>query len=125
FFPNGDTQGRHFRSYTTRNGLSYQEITALNEDLGGNLWVGTNSAGAMKLARNGFVTYGEQDALWDVAALFEDRTGSVCFKGAVLGNERTSVFEGAKLDLLNPNPPNLYVRFGCFDGQRFNWFKPN
>ncbi len=124
FFPNGDTQGRRFRSYTTRNGLSYHLITALNEDLGGNLWLGTSTQGAMKLARNGFVTYDEQDALYDVNAIFADRAGSVCFKGNVLGNERTSVFEGAKLDLLDPNPPNFHQRFGCFDGQRFNWFKP-
>src|SRR6266851_4712217 len=124
FFPNGDEHGRRFRSYTTRNGLSYHDITALNEDLGGNLWLGTNTAGAMKLARNGFVTYDEQDALFQVSAIFEDRTGSVCFKGNVLGDERTSVFEGAKLDPLNPNPPNFHQRFGCFDGQRFNWFKP-
>jgi ligand-binding sensor domain-containing protein/two-component sensor histidine kinase len=124
FFPNGDEQGRRFHSYTTRNGLSYHDITALNEDLGGSLWLGTNTAGAMKLARNGFVTYDEQDALYDVGAIFADRTGSVCFKGNVLGNELTSVFEGAKLDLLNPNPPNFHQRFGCFDGQRFDWFKP-
>jgi signal transduction histidine kinase/ligand-binding sensor domain-containing protein len=124
FFPNGDEQGRRFRSYTTRNGLSYHDITALNEDLGGNLWLGTNTAGAMKLARNGFVTYDEQDALFDVTAIFDDRTGRVCFKGNVLGNERTSVFEGAKLDLLDPAPPNIHQRFGCFDGQSFDWFKP-
>src|SRR5712692_9967774 len=56
FFPDRDEHGQHFRSYTERNGLTYNDITALNEDLGGNLWVGTNSTGAMKLARNGFVT---------------------------------------------------------------------
>jgi ligand-binding sensor domain-containing protein/two-component sensor histidine kinase len=124
FFPNGDEQGRHFRSYTERNGLSYHGIIALNEDLGGNLWLGTSTEGAMKLARNGFVTYNEQDGLFDVNAVFEERTGSVCFKGNVLGNERTSVFEGAKLGLLDPNPPTFHQRFGCFDGQRFNWFQP-
>lgn len=124
FFPNGDEQGRRFRSYTERNGLSYHGITALNEDLGGNLWLGTSTQGAMKLARNGFVTYDEQDALFDVNAIFADRAGSVCFKGNVLGNERTSVFEGAKLDLLDPNPAIFHQRFGCFDGRRFNWFKP-
>jgi signal transduction histidine kinase/ligand-binding sensor domain-containing protein len=124
FFLNGDEQGRRFRSYTTRNGLTYHDITTLNEDLGGNLWLGTNTAGAMKLARNGFVTYDERDALFDVNAIFEDRTGRVCFKGNVLGNDRTSVFEGAKLDLLNPAPPNIHQRFGCFDGQSFDWFKP-
>ncbi|MFN2576345.1 MAG: two-component regulator propeller domain-containing protein [Pyrinomonadaceae bacterium] len=123
FFP-GSEQGPHFRSYTTRNGLSYQEITALNEDSGGNLWLGTNTAGAMKLSRNGFVTYDEQDGLFQVNAIFEDRTGDICFKGNVLGDEHTSVFEGAKLDLLDPNPPTFHQRFGCFDGQRFTWFQP-
>ena len=125
FFPNGNEQGQRFSFYTARNGLSYQEITALSEDLGGNLWLGTNTAGAMKLARNGFVTYDDQDGLDYVSAIFADRSGNVCFKGNVLGNKRTSVFEGAKLDLLDPNPPNFHQRFGCFDGQRFNWFKPN
>src|ERR1700730_2676804 len=124
FFPNGDNQGRRFRSYTERNGLSYPEITALTEDLGGNLWLGTGAAGGMKLTRDGFVTYDDRDGLWDVGAIFEDRTGNICFVGNVLGNEVTSVFEGAKLDLLDPNSANSHRRFGCFDGQRFNWFKP-
>ena len=124
FFPNGENQGRRFRSYTERNGLSYPEITALTEDLGGNLWLGTGAAGGMKLTRDGFVTYDDRDGLWDVGAIFEDRTGNICFVGNVLGNEVTSVFEGAKLDLLDPNSANSHRRFGCFDGQRFNWFKP-
>ena len=34
FFPAGDEQGRRFHLYTARNGLSYHDITALNEDLG-------------------------------------------------------------------------------------------
>jgi ligand-binding sensor domain-containing protein len=124
FFPNGDNQGRHFRSYTERNGLSYPGIISLNEDVGSNLWLGTSTAGAMKLARNGFVTYNELDGLFDVNAVFDERTGSVCFKGNVLGNERASVFEGARLDLLDPNAPTIMQRFGSFDGQKFNWFKP-
>ena len=49
FLPDWDEQGRRFRSYTERNGLSYFDITALNEDSAGNLWLGTNTSGAMKL----------------------------------------------------------------------------
>lgn len=124
FFTTGDERGRSFNSYTTRNGLSFQEISALSEDVGGNLWLGTNVAGAMKLSRSGFVTYNERDALVSVAAIFADRRGQVCFKGNVLGDDRFSVFEGAKLDLLRPDPPSYYQRFGCFDGERFTWFKP-
>ena len=59
-----------------------------------------------------------------VNAIFEDRAGDVCFRGAVLGDARTSVFEGATLDLLRADQGSYYSRLGCFDGQRFHWFKP-
>ncbi|MCM3870497.1 MAG: hypothetical protein ND895_07390 [Pyrinomonadaceae bacterium] len=124
FFPNGDGQGRRFHTYTRRNGLSFQEITALNEDTGGNLWLGTIAAGAMKLARNGFVTYGEQDGLVSVNSIFEDAGGGVCFRGSVLGDQRDGAFDGQSLNLLHPSPDAFFTRFGRFDGQRFEWFKP-
>jgi ligand-binding sensor domain-containing protein len=72
FLPDGDAQGHSFRSYTTANGLSYFDVTTLNEDLDGNLWLGTNAAGAMKLARAGLRTYGERDGIQAVSAIFED-----------------------------------------------------
>src|SRR5262249_43727749 len=40
FFPESKGQSTRFRSYTTRNGLTYYEITALSEDPAGNLWLG-------------------------------------------------------------------------------------
>ncbi|MGH9767240.1 MAG: ligand-binding sensor domain-containing protein, partial [Blastocatellia bacterium] len=80
FFPNGDGQGHRFRTWTRRNGLSYQEIDALGEDTGGNLWLGTGSVGAMKLARNGFVTYGREEGIITVHAVFEDPAGGICFR---------------------------------------------
>jgi ligand-binding sensor domain-containing protein len=70
FFPEGDAQGRRFRIYTQRNGLSFREITALAEDAGSNLWLGTNSAGAMRLARNGFVSFGAREGLLSANAIF-------------------------------------------------------
>ena len=78
----------------------------------------------MKLALDGFSTFGEQDGVVSVNAIFEDRAGNVCFRGAVLGDARTSVFEGATLDLLRADPGRYYSRLGCFDGQRFHWFTP-
>jgi ligand-binding sensor domain-containing protein/signal transduction histidine kinase len=124
FFPAGDGQGHRFRSYARRNGLSYFDVTALTEDLSGNLWLGTKAVGAMKLARDGFRTFGAQDGIELISAVYEDSAGDVCFRGSVLGDARTSAFEGAKLELLDPNEPVLHVRLGCFDGQRFDWFKP-
>ncbi len=118
---------RRFRHYTERNGLSFYDITALNEDLGGNLWLGTNSAGAMKLTRDGFNTYGEADAIRTVNAIFEDRAGRVCFKGSVLGDARTTGETARTTDLgsgASPQQPVYLSRLGCFDGRRFDWFKP-
>jgi signal transduction histidine kinase/ligand-binding sensor domain-containing protein len=125
FFPDGDGQDRRFRTYTHRNGLSFREITALNEDAGGNLWLGTISAGAMKLARNGFVTYGVPEGLLTVKAIFEDAAGGICFRAVVLDDQRPYAFDGAQSDLLHAEAENSAQRFGRFDGQRFEWFKPS
>ena len=123
YFSLADERGR-FRSYGARNGLTDFDITALNEDRGGNLWMGTNNAGAMKLTRGGFSSYGQPDGIETVLAVFEDRAGDVCFRGSVLGDAWTSVFEGAKLDLLGGDQAANHGRLGCFDGRRFDWFRP-
>jgi len=123
FFPDGDGNGHHFHSWNERNGLSYHDITALNQDIGGNLWLGSY-AGAMKLARNGFTTYDQEDGLDQVFSIFGDRRGEVCFRGQLIGDGTKSVFEGAKLDLLHPYVGKHVPRYGCFDGQSFTWFMP-
>ena len=123
FLDRGDEHPR-FRSYTKRNGLSYFDITAVNEDLGGNLWLGTNSAGVMKLTRGGFSTYGEQDGIETVNHVFEDRAGHLAFRGNVLGDVRTSVFEGARLDVLRGDRPVFHPRLGQLKDERFTWFTP-
>lgn len=123
FFSTADKPDR-FRSYSGRNGITDYDITALNEDRGGNLWMGTNNAGAMKLTRGGFSSYGQPDGIDVVTGVFDDRAGDVCFRGSVLGDAWTSVFEGAKLDLLRGDQPVGHGRLGCFDGKRFDWFKP-
>jgi ligand-binding sensor domain-containing protein/two-component sensor histidine kinase len=124
FFPGSDGSGRHFHSWNERNGLTYHDITALNEDVGGNLWLGSY-AGAMKLAHNGFTTYDQADGLDQVFSVFGDRRGEVCFRGQAIGDGSKSIFEGAKLDLLHPYAGKHVPRYGCFDGQSFTWFLPN
>ncbi len=123
FFPSAP-DGHAFRVYTTRNGLSYFDITALSEDAGGNLWLGTNNAGAMKFALNGFTSYGERDGLRQAGTVFSDRAGNLCYRGAVLGDARASVFEGARLNLVSTVQPAYHERIGCFDGRHFNGFQP-
>lgn len=124
FFHTRAAPERQFRSYAASNGISDLSIKALNEDLAGNLWMGTSAGGAMKLTRGGFSTYGASDWIQTVNATFEDQSGQPCFKGMILGNARTTIFDGATFDLRNPGHPTVHVRYGCFDGERFDWFVP-
>ncbi len=110
--------------YTVRNGLSYHEVVCMTEDRDGNLWLGTNNAGAMTLARNGFTTFDAQDGVNQVASIFESEAGELYAYGWVIGDQHASVFEGAKLELLNPGPLSHWRRLGHFDGQRFTWLIP-
>jgi len=123
FFPEAGERERKFKIYTQRSGLLYYGVNMVNEDAGGNLWLGSD-AGAMKLARDGFISYGEQDGLLSVFATFGDRAGRVCFRAAIFGDEHGSVFEGAKSDLWHPLT-NFHTRYGRFDGRSFTWLKPN
>jgi ligand-binding sensor domain-containing protein len=123
FFPDAGEQER-FRIYTQRNGLSDYELTTVAEDRNGNLWLGTPTSGAMRVTHGGFITYGKEDGIETVYDIFEDRAGDLCFKGTVVGDARTSVFEGATLSLLTNHEPTLHTRYGAFDGHTFDWFSP-
>ena len=52
-----DQEGQILHSYTSGNGLSDIMLKALAEDRDGNLWVGSDTGGAMKIARHGLITY--------------------------------------------------------------------
>ncbi len=115
---------QRFRNYTARNGLSDHNITAIAEDSGGNVWLGTSTAGAMKLTRSGFTSYNDLDGIASVNAIFEDRAGHVCFRGTSF-DVRSSVFAHARKDLNRAPDPLIKPQLGCLDGQRVNWFKPS
>src|SRR5262249_39998721 len=100
-----------YRWYNMRHGLSYPEITAVNEDLAGNFWMGTKEGGVMKLSRNGFATFAESDDVRAAASLAEDSHGDLCVRGTP-----TEYF----LD----QDPNFPTPFASFDGVRFTWFAP-
>lgn len=106
-----------FIAYTRANGLSHQEVTALQEDASGNLWVGTRTSGAMKLARSGFVTFGQSEGLAAAGAILEDSTGQLYVRGSVfpppVASNETA---GATSHLIS--------MLGRFDGRRFTWFNP-
>ncbi len=60
-----DAQGHvaRFRTYGLSHGLSHTDIDTLEDDRAGNLWIGSESGGVMKLTRGGFVSYGTADGL--------------------------------------------------------------
>ncbi|MCM3903876.1 MAG: hypothetical protein ND866_19410 [Pyrinomonadaceae bacterium] len=117
FFPDGDEQGRRFHTYTRRNGLSFQEITALNEDTGGNLWLGTIAAGAMKLARNGL--HHLQRAGWYVGVQLDFR-GRSGWRLLQRFHSRRST--GKRLRRQEPEP--AAPEFGCLLSALWSFRRP-
>jgi signal transduction histidine kinase/streptogramin lyase len=112
------------RVSTRRNGLTHYGLTSLGEDSNGNLWLGTPTNGAMKVVRNGFVSYGEDDGVLTVADIFSDGDGSVYFRGSALGDQRAFAFDGTTARAHGPTVDAVFSRFGRFDGQQIEWFAP-
>ncbi|HEY0347624.1 MAG TPA: two-component regulator propeller domain-containing protein [Pyrinomonadaceae bacterium] len=91
------------RLYGIGEGLSDSQILTLLPDRDGNLWLGSESGGAMKLARNGFSTYREADGLASgrIAAIFERVTGDLC----VVSGNAFNLLKGRRFETLRPRLP--------------------
>jgi ligand-binding sensor domain-containing protein/signal transduction histidine kinase len=81
FLPNAS--GGKFRSYAIANGLSDVDISTMAQDRAGNLWLGTETSGAMRLTLTGLSSYDETDGFnrARVRAIFQDRDGKTCVIG--------------------------------------------
>jgi signal transduction histidine kinase/ligand-binding sensor domain-containing protein len=110
--------GERFRLFHRGHGLSHQEVTRLAEDGAGNLWIGTWSSGAMRIARTGFVTFGRQEGVAASAEVFDDATGRVYIKASVFAAGLPGKLKASRGDEL------LVGRFGRFNGRGFDWFQP-
>jgi len=125
----GDKGDASIQDYSSENGLSDMVINALTEDRDGNLWLGSEAGGAMKLAVNGFTTYGKADGLGNtrVAAIFESRTGELCVTG---NNEFISKSNGRTFTAVIPALPkrNTYRGWGwyqlTFQDHTGEWWMP-
>lgn len=107
-----DEQKLSVRTYTTAHGLVNLGISALTEDRDGNLWIGTANGGAMKMARNGFTTYGQVDGLGsaEVASIVECPS-SVLY--AISAHKVfISEFDGRSFRAVRPNLPKRISYFG-------------
>jgi ligand-binding sensor domain-containing protein len=101
FSPEPLTDGSHFINYTREHGFSDAGIRSIAEDRDGNLWLGTESGGAMKLTRSGFISYSEKDGL---------ETGRITEIGET-NDGRLYVITGSR------NTPSYFIH--DFDGRRF------
>ncbi|MDP8980218.1 MAG: ATP-binding protein [Acidobacteriota bacterium] len=65
--------------YTNVNGVVDTNHQAIVEDVAGNLWIGCESRGAIRIAHGGFVSFDRPDGLAGtrIASLFEDRAGEL------------------------------------------------
>jgi ligand-binding sensor domain-containing protein/two-component sensor histidine kinase len=109
--PNADGLSGDKRLYTRANGLSFADIGALATDREGNLWIGTNGSGVMRLARNGFVTYNEVDGInlgkHGEPTVFRDLSGEV----HTAFHQEISVRRGERFIAITPalpGGPNAY-----------------
>ena len=92
---------------TRTQGLSAREILSFNEEQAGNIWAGTEGAGAMRIDRVGFTTYREQDGLATdrVLSVIEDRAGKLLTVTSGAGSKAShsiDVFDGRRFHSVSP-----------------------
>jgi signal transduction histidine kinase/ligand-binding sensor domain-containing protein len=124
--PPGQVQG--FQGYGLSNGLSNDVLTALGEDRDGNLWLGSETGGAMKIARGGMRTYDEADGLRSTSfgALLQDRTGHLMAITGASGKSFLQRFDGAAFTAIPLHPGGSELGWGAsqlgFEDHTGDWW---
>jgi signal transduction histidine kinase/ligand-binding sensor domain-containing protein len=133
FLPTATAEGQRFRTYTPAHGLSDREIHAIGEDHEGNLWLGTQTSGVMKMARNRFTTFIQADGLGEITinSIFENHRGELCVlstPGGHADHRCINRFDGRRFQGVRPRLPNYitYVGWGNyqldFQDHRGEWW---
>ena len=117
FSPDPLPDGGYFINYTREHGLNDAGVRAIAEDHDGNLWVGSESGGAMKITRRGFTSYSEADGLEHsrIAALGEDRDGEffVVTRSLHIDTFHIHRFNGRRFENIRVNlPANVVPTWG-------------
>lgn len=109
--------GEKFRKYTAQNGLISEEILCFGEDYGGNIWIGTESTGVMRVARNGFTTFTTADGLPEnrISSVFQGADGEIYVSDS---RRNLSRFTNGGFVTVRPAFPSNVKEFG------WSWQKP-
>jgi len=99
-------------AWTEENGLTERSVTALAEDRDGNLWLGTEGSGAMRVARHGFTGYTAREGLADprVLSIFEGGDGALYVHSGDTYDDQIWLhrFDGSRLTAVRPRlPPGI------------------
>jgi ligand-binding sensor domain-containing protein/signal transduction histidine kinase len=126
-----DPGGPRFRNYTTANGLSEEVIYKITEDKDHNLWIGTRDSGVMKMAGNGFVTYGARDGFLTGnadASIFACLNGEMCVITTMGTRAFIERFDGARfipteIRVPRPEPRSpVWLRPSSFQNRSGEWW---
>jgi ligand-binding sensor domain-containing protein len=90
-----------FSSYTRAHGLEPPFVYAVTEDAGGNIWAGTWN-GVVRIARAGFVLYGEAEGLGPMVGSVFERNGTLY---AARHEFLISRFDGKRFITVKPRLP--------------------
>src|SRR5205814_914268 len=94
-----------------------------------NLWVASGSGGgAMRILKNGFVTFGRDDGLQgeSIDSLFETRAGEICASSSVMTEPVVQCFDGRRFVGVHPQIPatagGWQVRRRTLQAQDGSWW---
>jgi ligand-binding sensor domain-containing protein/two-component sensor histidine kinase len=113
FVPAAGGQEFRFRVFAEPHGLTYREVQSLTEDRKGNLWLGMQNGGAIKLARSGITAFSAADGFQWASSIFKDRAGYLFVLGGPTAHEYLiNEFDGEQFKPMRPNFPTGYYSWG-------------
>ena len=109
------------RRWTEENGLLDSSLTAVAEDRDGNVWLGTEGRGVMRVARHGFIGYTGHEGLANpqVLSIFEGGDGALyVHSGDTYKHELwLHRFDGPRLTAVRPRLPPEIAYLGWSEHQ--------
>ncbi|MES1244073.1 MAG: two-component regulator propeller domain-containing protein, partial [Acidobacteriota bacterium] len=103
--------GRRLRLRTDGNGLTENALTAVAEDRDGNVWLGTESRGAMRVARDGLVGFRADDGLAypQILSILGGGDGLLyVHSGSTFENQVwLQRFDGSRFEAVRPRTPGI------------------